>query len=158
MQGVDPAAVVGRYIDECWNRCRLDLVHELVSEDFVDHFPFDPDLPAGRDGLIATIRLLRSAFSGLRLSIEDMILEDDRVAVRFELRGTHSGTFAGRPPSGQPVQVQGTVIHRVHDHQIIDQWCLFDAIGLLRQIETPPSAAFSENDVQRAQFTVHSSS
>jgi steroid delta-isomerase-like uncharacterized protein len=134
MQGVDPAAVVGRYIDECWNRNRLDLVAELVADDFVDHFPFDPDLPAGRDGLVATIRLLRSAFSGLRLSIEDMILEDDRVVVRFSLKGTHTGPFAGRPASGQPVLIPGTVIHRVQDHQIIDQWCLFDAFGLLRQL------------------------
>jgi steroid delta-isomerase-like uncharacterized protein len=134
MQGVDPAAVVGRYIDECWNRNRLDLVAELVADDFVDHFPFDPDLPAGRDGLVATIRLLRSAFSGLRLSIEDMILEDDRVVVRFALKGVHTGSFAGRPASGQPVLIPGTVIHRVQDHQIIDQWCLFDAFGLLRQL------------------------
>ena len=52
MQGVDPAAVVGRYIDECWNRNRLDLVAELVADDFVDHFPFDPDLPAAAGAII----------------------------------------------------------------------------------------------------------
>jgi steroid delta-isomerase-like uncharacterized protein len=134
MQGVDPATVVGRYIDECWNRGRLDLIPELVAEDFIDHQPFDPDLPHGRDGVYATIRLLRLAFGGLRLSIEDMIVEDDRVVVRFTLKGHHIGTFIGHLPSSQPVAIPGLVIFRVHDHQIIDQWCLFDALGLVRQI------------------------
>lgn len=134
MQGVDPAAVVGRYIDECWNRGRLDLIPELVAEDFIDHLPFDPDLPEGRDSLIATLRLLRAAFRDLRLSTEDMILEDDRVVVRFTLKGIHAASFAGHAPNHQRVAIPGTVIFRIQDHQIIDQWCLFDAFGFLRQI------------------------
>ena len=134
MQGVDPAAVVGRYIDECWNRGRLDLIPELVADDFEDHFPFDPDLPDGREGLIATIRLLRFAFSNLRLAIEDMIVEEDRVVVRFALHGRQTGTFAGHVAEDRSVTIPGMVIFRVQDHQIIDQWCLFDAFGLLRQL------------------------
>jgi len=135
MQGVDPAAVVGRYIDECWNRGRLDLIPELVSAEFVDHLPFDPDLLDGRDGLIATLRLLRSALSGLRLSIEDMIAEDDRVVVRFTLKGRHTGPLAGRRASDRFVEIPGMAIFRIQDYQIIDQWCLFDAFELLRQLD-----------------------
>ena len=134
MQGVDPAAVVGRYIEECWNRGRLDLIPELIADDFVDHLPFDTDLPEGREGLIATIRLLRHAFSGLRLSIEDMIVEEDRVVVRFTLRGVQTGLFAGHPPRNQDVAIPGMAIFRVHDFQIADQWSQFDAFGLLRQL------------------------
>lgn len=134
MQGVDPAAVVGRYIDECWNRGRLDLIPELVADDFVDHLPFDADLPEGRDGLIATIRLLRFAFSGLRLMLEDMIVEDDRVVVRFTLSGRQTGPFAGYAPRDQEVAIPGMAIFRVQDERIADQWCQFDAFGLLRQL------------------------
>lgn len=134
MQGVDPTAVVGRYIDECWNRGRLDLIPELVADDFVDHIPFDPDLPEGRNGLTATIRLLRHAFDQLRLVIEDMVAEEDRVVVRFCLKGRQTGPFAGQPALGQAVEIPGLVIFRIQDHQIIDQWCLFDALQLLRQL------------------------
>jgi len=134
MQGVDPAAVVGRYIDECWNRGRLDLIPELIADDFVDHLPFDADLPEGRDGLIATLRLLRFAFDGLRLTLEDMIVEEDRVVVRFTLSGRQTGPFAGYAPRDQAVAIPGMTIFRVQDERIADQWCQFDAFGLLRQL------------------------
>lgn len=134
MQGVDPAAVVGRYIEECWNRGRLGLIDELVSVDFVDHFPFDDGLPDGRDGVIATIRLLRMAFSNLQFHVEDMIAEDDRVVVRCEMRGLHDGPLAGRPPTLRQVMIDGMAIFRVEDHQIVDQWCMFDAVSLMKQL------------------------
>jgi steroid delta-isomerase-like uncharacterized protein len=134
MQGVDPAAVVGRYIEECWNRSQLRLIEELVAEDFVDHFPFDDGLPDGREGLIATIRLLRMAFSDLNFHIEDMVAEDDRVVVRYQMRGTHSGPFAGQPPTLRQVMINGMAMYRVEEHQIVDQWCFFDAVSLLQQI------------------------
>jgi steroid delta-isomerase-like uncharacterized protein len=134
MQGVDPATVVGRYIEECWNRDQLRLIEELVAEDFVDHFPFGDGLPDGRDGLIATIRLLRMAFNDLNLHIEDMVAEEDRVVVRFQLRGLHDGPLAGHPPTLRRVMINGMVMYRVEAHQIVDQWCMFDAVGLLRQI------------------------
>jgi steroid delta-isomerase-like uncharacterized protein len=134
MQGVDPATVVGRYIEECWNRGRLSLIDELVSEDFVDHLPFDDGLPDGRAGVIATIRLLRMAFGTLHVQIEDMIAEDDRVAVRYLMRGTHDGPFLGQPPTLRQVMINGMVIYRVEDHQIVDQWSMVDAVDLLQQV------------------------
>ena len=134
MQGVDPATVVGRYIDECWNRGRLDLIDELVSADFIDHFPFDDGLPDGREGLVATIRLLRMAFGDLHVQIEDMIAEDDRVVVRCQMRGTHDGPFIGQPATLRQVMINGMAIYRVEEHQIVDQWCMVDTVGLLRQL------------------------
>ncbi len=134
MQGVDPATVVGRYIEECWNRGRLSLIDELVSDDFVDHLPFDDGLPDGRAGVIATIRLLRMAFGNLHFQIEDMIAEDDRVAVRYLMRGTHDGPFLGQPPTLRQIMINGMVIFRVEDHQIVDQWSMVDAVDLLQQV------------------------
>lgn len=134
MMGVDPTTVVGRYIDECWNHGRIDLVDELVALDFVDHLPFDDDLPDGNQGLKATIRLVRKAFSDLHLLVEDMIAEDDRVVVRFRLEGTHDGRLAGRLASLKRVMITGMAIYRVENFQIADQWCMFDLIGLMQQI------------------------
>ncbi|CAN5593390.1 ester cyclase [soil metagenome] len=134
MREVDPTTVVGRYIDECWNHGRIDLIDELVARDFVDHLPFDDDLPNGTQGLKASIRLVRMAFSDLHLLVEDMIAEDDRVVVRFRLEGTHNGMLAGRLASLKRVMIAGMAIYRVENFQIADQWCMFDLIGLMQQI------------------------
>jgi steroid delta-isomerase-like uncharacterized protein len=134
MQGVDPTTVVGRFIEECWNRGRIDLIDELVARDFVDHLPIDDDLPHGNQGMKATIRLIRMAFDDLHLQVEDMIAEDDRVVVRFKLTGTHNGRLTGRLAALDRVEIAGMAIYRVENFQITDQWCMFDLIGLMQQL------------------------
>lgn len=140
MQGVDPTTVVGRFIEECWSHGRIDLVDELVARDFVDHLPIDDDLPHGSQGMKATIRLIRMAFEDLRLLVEDMIAEDDRVVVRFKLEGTHNGRLTGRLAALDRVEIAGMAIYRVEHFQITDQWCMFDLIGLMQQIGVRESA------------------
>ena len=145
MQGVDPATVLGRFIDECWNRGRVDLVDELVSVDFIDHLPFDESMPDGIEGLKALIELCWLGFSDLRLHVEDMVAEDDRVVARFVAKGTHDGAFLGALPSHRQLSVEVIAIYRVEQHQIIDQWCAFDTARVFRQlgIAAPVTAASS---------------
>ncbi len=134
MFGVAPATVVGRYIDECWNRGRIDLVDELVDADFIDHLPFETQLPDGITGLKSMIETVRLGFSDFRIDVEDMIAEDDRVVTRFLVKGTHDGPFFGLPPSHRQAQIDGIAIFRVDHHQILDQWCMVDRNRLMQQI------------------------
>ena len=134
MFGVAPATVVGRYIDECWNRGRIDLVDELVDADFIDHLPIEAELPNGIDGLKSMIDLVRLGFSDFHIDVEDMIAEDDRVVTRFLVKGTQDGPFFGLLPSHRQMQIDGIAIFRVEHHQIIDQWCMVDCNRLMRQL------------------------
>jgi steroid delta-isomerase-like uncharacterized protein len=134
MQGVDPATVVGRFIDECWNRGRVDLVDELVSAEFIDHLPFEESMADGIDGLKALIGICRLGFSDLRLHVEDMVAEDDRVVARFVAKGTHDGPFMGVLPSHRQLSAEAIAIYRVEHHQIIDQWCMLDTARVCRQL------------------------
>ena len=134
MFGVAPATVVGRYIDECWNRGRIDLVDELVDADFIDHLPFEADLPRGIGGLKTLIELVRLGFSDFHIVVEDMIAEDDRVVTRFLAKGTHDGPFFGLLPSNRQAQIDGIAIFRVEHHQILDQWCMVDRERLMQQL------------------------
>jgi steroid delta-isomerase-like uncharacterized protein len=134
MFGVAPATVVGRYIDECWNRGRIDLVDELVDADFIDHLPIEAELPNGIDGLKSMIENVRLGFSDFHIDVEDMIAEDDRVVTRFLATGTHDGPFFGNLPSNRRAQIDGIAIFRVDHHQIIDQWCMVDRDRLLQQL------------------------
>ena len=44
-----------------------------------------------------------------------MVAEDDKVAARFTMRGTHQGTFFGVPPTGKAIAVQAMNIYRLSD-------------------------------------------
>jgi predicted ester cyclase len=66
--------------------------------------------------------------------IEEVFACGDRVAVRWVIRGTHSGNFFGMPPTERTVAVRGHVLMRVADGRVSELFGLFDEAGLMRQI------------------------
>jgi predicted ester cyclase len=79
---------------------------------------------------------LRSAFPDLRLTVEDMVAEDDRVAARWSLHGTHEGVLPTIDvrPTGEEVTFTGISIYRFKDSRIIEIWQEGDYVGLMEQL------------------------
>ena len=94
------AAAYRRWFDEGCSQGNVDLVDELYSADYVTH-SLGPDLPPTLEGLKLFIRALREGMPDLRCPVEDVVAENDRVAGRFPLRGTHTGMLFGIPPTGK---------------------------------------------------------
>jgi predicted ester cyclase len=87
------------------------------------------------------IDFYRSAFPDVRMEIEDMVAEGDRVVVRWKGTGTHTGELMGVPPSGKPAVVTGVFINRVVDGKLVEGWTSFDALGMMMQIGAIPMPA-----------------
>ena len=87
----------------------------------------------------AFARTFFAAFPDLSHSVEETFATDDRIAVRFVLRGTHTGPFFGIPPTHKPVAVSATVVLHVDDGRIGKLFGSFDEAGLLRQLGVLPS-------------------
>ena len=81
---------------------------------------------------------LRGAFPDLRISIEDTITDGDKALVRAVLEGTHKGSELGVPPTGRRMRVQGMVLVRIANGQIVEGWNSWDQLGLLRQTGALP--------------------
>src|SRR5215208_692531 len=79
----------------------IDLLDELLAPDYVNHTPATPDLPTGPEGVKGVVSMFRSAMPDLKVVIEDMIAEGDKVATRYTLEGTHEGELFGVPPTGR---------------------------------------------------------
>ena len=62
------------------------------------------------------------AHPDLCFSTDDLIAEEDRVTIRWTLRGTNTGPMLGRPPTGQPVELAAIVILRIADGKIAERW------------------------------------
>jgi len=63
---------------------------------------------------------------------------DDGVAVRFTLRGTHTGDFMGMPPTGRAITVQAIVLLTVADGRVTHLRAIFDRFGLMQQLGVIP--------------------
>jgi steroid delta-isomerase-like uncharacterized protein len=130
-----------RLYDELFNAGNLDVAHELIAPDAVDH----EELPPGLSGTIPEqlqqfVSLYRSAFPDLHLTVHDMIGEGDRVVARVTITGTHQGEFLGMSATGKPIDVQLIDIVRFDDAgMMVEHWAETDNLGMLQQLGAVPA-------------------
>jgi len=147
----EPKAVVRRFIDEVFLHGRFDAVDELVTEDFTPH-TWGP-MPAGRDGLKQAIERVSAGLSDASMTIEDMIAEDDRVAVRLTSSATQTGQFMGIPPSGKRYEIGEIHWFRLRDGRICEHWHQADFLGMLRQLGAMPGGGGAMAGSERGRST-----
>lgn len=129
-------AVVRRMFEEAWNRGDLAVVDELLAPDAVDHH--DRDVPSFAAHMKGEIVTYRRAFPDLRFTIEDMLGEGDKVAVRLTMTGTHEAALNGIPATGRQIEIEHIHISRIVDGKGVDHWAAMDTLGLLQQLGAIP--------------------
>jgi steroid delta-isomerase-like uncharacterized protein len=74
------------------------------------------------------------AFPDFHLTVQDLVAEGDRVAVRWTWTGTHNGEFMGAPATGKHVDGAGMGLYRISGSLIAEQWVTEDVTALMRQL------------------------
>ncbi len=92
----------------------------LYAEDVVLHGY--PRGVAGRDGARSFYSQLWSAFPDARLTVEDVIVADDRLAARYRLSGIQTHEFYGAPSTGEEMIVDGIAWLRFRDGRAVEVW------------------------------------
>jgi steroid delta-isomerase-like uncharacterized protein len=135
-------AIARRYVEEIWNQGNLALIDELVAPNATFH---DPSVPGGKftgpAGMRQFVQIYRGAFPDVRLAINDLIAEGDKVVVRWTATGTHKGELMGIAPTGKRVTVTGCDIDQYQDGKVVEAWASYDMLGMLQQLGVVPSLA-----------------
>jgi len=139
MSAEDNKALVRRYFEDAWNKHNPALVDDIYAADFVDRSPDTPGIAHTRDGLKQFVGVYLRAFPDANITIEDQLVEGDRVVTRWTGRGTQTGEFMEMPPSGKKVVVLGVQIDRFSGGKIVEEWTLFDQLGMLQQLGAVPA-------------------
>ena len=128
-------AIVHRVFTEALNNGNFGPLEKFVSTDFVRHG--NPEI-TGVDGIIGLLNMYRNAFPDMTITFEDQIADGDRVASRWTAIGTNTAQLQGIPPTGKQVTVSGISIERIKDGKIVEQWEVFDELGMLKQMGLIP--------------------
>lgn len=106
-----------------------DTYHGIdVGQAHVQHGPHDR---------VAAFEVLRQAFPDLRFSGEALV-EGNRVALTWTMRGTHQGRFNHIPQTGRAVAVRGVSVLTFANGQIVEGLTIWDTAGLLRAMGLLP--------------------
>ena len=120
---------------EVWSAGDLALVDELVAEEHVQHDPVFSEPVRGRSALKEAIGRYRTGTPDLRMAVEAMYVDDGTVIARYTATGTHEGELLGVAPTGRPLTADGVYLSHVDDGKLVESTDMWDAFGVLRQIE-----------------------
>jgi steroid delta-isomerase-like uncharacterized protein len=129
-----------QFYEEVINAGNIDLIDELLSDDFVEHEEF-PGITPDREGVKQFFRMFKQAFPDGTMTPEDMIAEGDLVAARATIRGTHQGEFMGVPATGKQIDVTAVEIVQFADGKATAHWGVTDAMGMMMQLGAMPEPA-----------------
>lgn len=134
--------LVRRLFQEFVNEANEATAHEVIHADTIDHSA-SAQTPVGRspgvEGVKEFFLHFRKGFPHLQSTIEDLIAEGDKVAVRWTLRSRHEGDYSGIPATGKDVTLTGIAIYRVADGKLAEAWLESDALGFLQQLGAVPT-------------------
>ena len=127
-------AAIRSIYEVCLNTGNMESLAQLISPDFVG---VNADI--GPEGFAATLMGLRSGFPDIQYTVEDVIGDNDRVAVRWIWTGTHKNDFRGFMATNATMRNSGVSIYQMREGKIFRAWIETDRLGFLLQIGALPA-------------------
>lgn len=113
-------ALMRRVYEEMWNRGNPELAAELFAR------------PEGVERFVSQFL---GSFPSIQHTVEEIITEGDRVAVRFSAQGIHSGQWLRFAPTGKSIHYSGVTLARIAGEKIVEHHSWWDKAGLIEQLD-----------------------
>jgi len=111
---------IRNHFEEFVNRKNVSVGEVNFARNFVDHgADVPPGLPPGPAGAMQYVGAALKKVPDLRVNIEDLIAEDDKVVVRNHWTATDAA-------SKQRLEFSGIVIWRIANRQIVERWAYLE--------------------------------
>jgi steroid delta-isomerase-like uncharacterized protein len=127
-------ALIRRFYEEVWNKGNVAVIDDIFAPDYIRHDLRPGTPPSGPEGQKAIARLFRAAFPDVQMTLNLLIAEGDLVVGRWTTQGTHTGEWAGVPPTGQRATFAGVNIFRIANGKVVELWNHRDDLGLMEQL------------------------
>jgi steroid delta-isomerase-like uncharacterized protein len=113
-----------------WDRGEVDALDQLLSPDYRRRSS-SADEGLTLEQFKASIVTTRAAFPDLVTTIDDIMAEDDRVALRWHSSGKHDGSFLGVPATHRTVEVHGSTFARFENDVVVEEFVTWDPRAML---------------------------
>jgi len=127
------------YFDDIMSQGKLALIEEIMTPDFQFIIPTQPAPIAGYENMRNFVLYLRNAFPDIKFTVEREIATDNKVAMRWRIKGTHKGEFLGMAASGNVVEDYGVDIFTFENGKIKTVHVNENDFGLFQQLQARPS-------------------
>src|SRR5579875_541398 len=138
-------ALVREYLEHAWNTQEVEEREDMAGSRKRQQVTGDTGAEYSPDSVylggerlcipLAQLRnVVRATFPDIRLTISDLVVDGEKVVVRWVLQGTDLGGYEGHAPTGRPIHMTGITIMRMEQETIVEEWNEVDIAGMLRQL------------------------
>ena len=128
MEAAERERQVRRFVDEVWNGRNYEAAADVYADNYVNGFGTGPS------ARVEPIRRYHQAFHDLHLDIEELIVADETVVLRMTFRGTDTGGYMGRAPTGRAVEEWVVTIMHFEGEKVVREWIGADKLGVFIQL------------------------
>ena len=125
-------------LTEAWNSHEVEVVLPYYSETYEGMNIGEPGVQRGRNAVKEMLLRYWQAFPDLYFTIQDIVAEENRIAISWYAEGTHQGSIMNIPPTVHKVEVRGVSVIEVEEGLVARGQYIWDLAGMLRHIGLLP--------------------
>jgi steroid delta-isomerase-like uncharacterized protein len=126
-----------RAVFAAFNSGKYDDLDKYIDANLAEKTP-NPYQKPGLAGLKEWLGNVHTSFPDMKMSIDDIVAEGDKVWILYTMTGTNSGGFMGAPPNGKSFKAQGVDIVRITDGKAVEHWGFFDSMKMMGDLGMSP--------------------
>ncbi len=127
-------AAIRQLYERVYNEGEIGLIDEMYSREVELHIAGIPEDPFGPQPMKELALMTRTAFPGLRVTIDDLIASGDKVVASVSFNGAFQGQFGGHSPRMNLSWWRRIDIYRLANGTIVEQWGDRDDYTLLQRL------------------------
>ncbi|MAT98027.1 MAG: polyketide cyclase [Anaerolineaceae bacterium] len=139
MNDLSPKEVVLAFFEQVRTGKNVQAAYELLAETHLAH-----QVVSGCEYAItrtpadyaAHIAEMHATYGDFRLTVEELLAEGDKVYVRWQQQGVHSGQLFDIAPTQRPLSERASAVYRVAQGKIVEYWIQIETDGVRRQLES----------------------
>ena len=121
------STLLNRWFEEVWNQNLEDSIDKLMTTESYAHGIISADQPKGAPGFKTFYRGFKEQFDNIRITIKDVISQDDMECALTDVTATHRET-------GKNVKFSGLCLVRVEGGKIAEAWNHYDFLDMHQQL------------------------
>jgi steroid delta-isomerase-like uncharacterized protein len=125
-------------LTDAWNSHDPQRVAALCATDYEGENIGEVAPHRGPEGLAASVATYLAAFPDLHFTVEDSVIEGERVVQVWRAHATHRGPLMNIPGTGRRLAVRGASLLTFREGKLYRAAYIWDVAGLLRAIGLLP--------------------
>jgi steroid delta-isomerase-like uncharacterized protein len=130
----EEAVRIGDIYEQARNTADLSLLDQIYHPDVVVHDDSQPEAMVRLEALKNQYSTSHTAFPDLRMTLDEMYIDGDRIFWVWTFTGTNTGPLGQLPATGNKATFKGVAIDRIVDGKIAEEWVYWNVLGLFHQL------------------------